>query len=173
MANKKSKKVEKETRRLIEGIADLIKRKGNRYKFKSGKKKQIKKVKRSCVHWTMRKGETVPSVELDPANPMNWKCTICGTSFPIRPHNMISEYDEILDTFLAHVNQMQFFSVKMGGDADDTKLFLRLKEAIPRYKRVQRNIWKQVTKRQKWEDRRTQSDSLNQFDSFGGFNYNS
>ena len=73
---KKSKKVEKETRRLMEGIADLVKKKGDRYKFKSKNKKVIKKVKRTCVHWIYRKGKEVPTVIQDPERPGYWKCTI-------------------------------------------------------------------------------------------------
>ena len=34
----KSKKIEKETRRLIESVSDCIKKKGNRYKFKTKNK---------------------------------------------------------------------------------------------------------------------------------------
>ena len=170
MSKKKSKKVEKETRRLIEGIADLIKKKGDGYKFKSGKKKQIKKVKKTCVHWTIRKGKEVPTVEPDPEIPGNWKCSICQCSFPIRPATP-SEYIEAATNFLAHVNQLQFFSVKMGGDADDTKLFVQLKRMVPQYLKVQKNILKAVNKRQEWDDRKSESDSLSQFTSYNSFSY--
>lgn len=169
--SKKSKKVEKETRRLIEGIANLVKKKGDGYKFKSGKKKQIKKVKKTCVHWIIRKGKEVPTVTQD-SNPANWRCTICGATFPVRPATDL-EYREAANQFLAHVNQLQFWSVKMGGDADDTKLFVQLKQMVPRYLKVQKNILKAVNKRQEWEDRKSQSDSLSQFDSYAGFNYRS
>jgi len=172
MSKKKSKKVEKETRRLIEGIADLVKKKGDGYKFKSGKKKQIKKVKKTCVHWIIRKGKEVPTVDPDPTNPGNWKCSICGCSFPVRPATR-EEYHQVANQFLGHVNQLQFWSVKMGGNADDTKLFLQLKNMIPRYLKVQKNILKAVNKRQEWEDRKTQSDSLSQFDGYAGFSYRS
>ena len=169
--SKKSKKVEKETRRLIEGIADLVKKKGDGYKFKSGKKKQIKKVKKTCVHWIIRKGKEVPTVTQD-TNPANWKCTICGATFPIRPGTP-EEYRQAAEQLLAHVNQLQFWSVKMGGDAEDTKLFLHLKQLVPRYLKVQKNILKAVNKRQEWEDRKSQSDTLSQFDSYAGFSYRS
>ena len=66
---KKSKKVEKETRRLMEGIADIVKRKGDRYKFKSKNKKLIKKVKKTCPHWIMRKGKECATVIQDPEHP--------------------------------------------------------------------------------------------------------
>jgi len=169
--SKKSKKVEKETRRLMEGMADLVKRKGDKYKFKTGKKKQIRKIKRSCVHWIIRKGKDSPTVSPDPNNPMNWKCNICQVSFPVKPLDRLEDYYEITEKFLSYVNQIQFWGVKMGGDADDTKLFLRLKSDIPRFVKAQRNILKQVNKRQEWDNRRKNSDSLAQFDSFAGFNY--
>ena len=170
--SKKSKKIEKETRRLIEGITDLVKKKGDGYKFKSGKKKQIKRFKKTCMHWIIRKGKEVPTVTQDPTNPTHWKCMICGASFPIRPSSN-EEYKTASNQFLAHVNQLQFWSVKMGGDADDTKLFVQLKQMIPRYMKVQKNIMKAVNKRQEWEDRKTNSDSLSQFDGYGGYNYRS
>ena len=170
---RKSKKVEKETRRLMEGMADLVRKtKKGRYKFRTGKKKQIKKIKRQCVHWIMRKGRDVPTVQQDPTNPMNWRCAICETSFPVRPATQ-PEYDEAISKMLGYVNQMQFWSVKMGGDADDTKMFLTLKSLIPRFSKAQRNILKQVNKRQEWEDRKTNSDSLSQFDGYSGINYRS
>ena len=106
---KKSKKVEKETRRLMEGIGDLIKKKGDRYKFKSKNKKIIKKVKRTCVHWIMRKGKEVPTVIHDPEHPGNWKCTICGASFPIKPMSL-ADYQSQTEHMLEIVNQMQFWS---------------------------------------------------------------
>ena len=143
---KKSKRVEKETRRLIEGITDLVKKKGDRYKFKSKNKKMVKKVKRTCVHWIIRKGKEVPTVIPDRENPGNWKCTICGASFPIKPgviekdaqtkEVIRNDYDEITDKFLGYVNQMQFWSVKLGGNADDTRMFIKLKENAPRFKKV-------------------------------------
>ena len=168
---KKSKKIEKETRRLIEGITDLVKKKGDGYQFKSGKKKQIKKVKKTCVHWIIRKGKESPTVVQD-TNPANWKCTICGDTFPIRP-GTTEEYRQVANQLLSHVNQLQFWSVKMGGDASDTKLFLQLKSMIPRYLKVQKNILKAVNKRQEWEDRKSHTDSLSQFDSYAGFSYRS
>jgi hypothetical protein len=167
---KKSKNIEKETRRLMESISDLIKRKGDRFKFKSGKKKQIRRVKRVCPHWIFRKGKEVPTVTQDPNNPKNWKCKICGATFPINPLED-GRYFEIGEKFLELVNQTQFFSVKMGGDAEDTKVFLKLKELVPRYLKIQKNIIKQIVKRQKWDEDRNKSNMSDQFDSYSGFNY--
>lgn len=171
MSKKKSKKIEKETRRLIEGIADLVKKKGDGYQFKSGKKKQIKKVKKTCVHWIIRKGKEQPTLVVD-SNPANWRCTICGEVFPIRPVTP-EEYSQTARALLSHINQVQFWSVKMGGDAADTKLFLQLKQLVPRYLKVQKNILKAVNKRQEWEDRKSHTDSLSQFDGYAGFSYRS
>lgn len=167
---KKSKKVEKETRRLMEGIADLVKKKGDRYKFKSKNKKLVKKVKKTCVHWIIRKGKEVPTVVIDPERSGYWKCTICGESFPIKPVS----HDEYVDTCkrtLEFVNQMQFWSVKLGGDADDTKMFIRLKESIPRFEKVSKQILKRVNQREAWEKNREHSDVMSQFDAYSGFNY--
>lgn len=170
MAKKKSKKIEKETRRLIEGIGDLVKKKkGDGYKFKTRKKKEVKKIKKTCPHWIIRKGKEVPTIMPD-VNPANWKCTICGATFPIRP-GTDDEYQEVANKFLSYVNQVQFFSIKMGGNADDTKLLLQLKQLVPRYIKAQKNIIKTVNKRQEWEDRNNQSDSMSQFSSFSGFSY--
>lgn len=171
MAKKKSKKIEKETRRLIEGISDLIKRKDGTYKFKTKKKKEIKKIKTTCVHWTIRKKDNkeVPTLDQD-VNPANWKCRICDATFPIRPGTE-DEYKDVADQFLSHVNQALFYSIKLGGNADDTKLLLRLKELVPRYVKAQKNIMKTMNKRQEWENRKNNSDTLSQFDSYAGFSY--
>ena len=166
---KKSKKVEKETRRLMEGITDLVKKKGDRYKFKSKNKKVIKKVKKTCVHWIIRKGKEYPMVFNDPERPGYWKCA-CGYSFPIKPAT-IDVYNQTADQMLEFVNQMQFWSVKLGGDAEDTKMFLRLKEALPRFKKVSKQILKRVNQRQEFENNKERSDVLAQFDAYAGFNY--
>lgn len=168
----KSKKVEKETRRLMESVADLVKKKGDRYKFKSKNKKVIKKVKRNCVHWIMRKGKEVPTVIQDPDHPGNWKCAICGASFPIKPAEQ-DKYYETTDQMMQFINQMQFWSVKLGGDAEDTKMFLRLKENLPRFAKVSKQILKRVNQRETWEKNRERSDAMAQFDAYNGFSYRS
>lgn len=168
----KSKKVEKETRRLMESVAELVKKKGDRYKFKSKSKKTIKKVKRSCVHWIMRKGKEVPTVIHDPEHPGHWKCTICGATFPIKPAELDAYY-ATSNQMLEFVNQMQFWSVKLGGDAEDTKMFIRMKENIPRFAKVSKQILKRVNQRETWEKNRERSDAMAQFDAYSGFNYRS
>lgn len=167
---KKSKKIEKETRRLMEGIAEMVKRKGDRYKFKTKSKKRIKRVKRSCVHWIYRKDKERPTVIVDPTDNTRWKCTICGATFPIKP--MTPEgYDELCSNFQQIVDQMQFWSVTLGGDAEDTKMFLDLKKQVPRFRKVTHQIVKRVNKRQAWEDNRKNTDAMSQFGDYSGFNY--
>jgi len=173
---KKSKKVEKETRRLMESIADLVKKKGDKYKFKSKNKKVIKKVKKTCVHWIYRKGKEVPTVIQDPNRSGYWKCKICGASFPIKPlptekDSKRNGYEIAADDMLGLVNQMQFWSVELGGDADDTKMFIRLKEDLPRFAKVSKQILKNVNKRDEMENNRARTDAMSQFDAYSGFGY--
>lgn len=172
---KKSKKIEKETRRLIESISDLVKKKDNRYKFKGAKKKTIREVKRSCVHWIIRKGKEYPAVEERPDSPGFWTCKICGKRFPIAPLQVdskrdIDEYRDACESFEAIVNQAFFYSVKMGGDASDTKVFLRLKELIPKFNKIVHNEMRQLNKRQEYEKNR-EVDADSQFGSYTSFSY--
>ena len=74
---------------------------------------------------------------------------------------------------LEYINQMQFWAVKLGGDAEDTKMFIRLKENLPRYNKVCKQILKRVNQREAWENNREKSDMLSQFDAYAGFHYNS
>ena len=174
---KKSKKIEKETLRLIEGMSDFVKKKRDgTYKLRTKKKKQVRTIKRNCVHWTIQKGKEIPTVTMDNANPGHWKCKICGAIFYIRPDkgkmdNVIDDFN--IDEVIKEVNQAQFFGVKMGGNADDTRLFLKLKALLPKFKKARRNLLKQVNKRQEFEDRKTHTDTLSMFDSYSGFNYRS
>ena len=168
---KKNKKVEKETRRLMEGISAMIKKKGDGYKFKTKNKKKIKVIKKTCVHWKIDKnGHEVPAVEQSKTRPGYWKCKICNAEFPIIPVKE-EQYDQACDIILEYVNQMQFWSVKLGGDADDTKMFLQLKKTIPRFKKVAHNIRKNVDRREKLENKRDKADTLSQFDAYGSYSY--
>lgn len=171
----KSKKVEKETRRLMESISDLVKKKGDHYKFKTKKKKILKKVKRSCVHWIYHKNKEIPTLVADPNHPGNWKCLICGASFPmvpLRPTEKDPEpYKTEVDKMLGYVNQMQFYSVKLGGDAEDTKMFLELKKLLPKFRKASKQIVKRVEQRNKYEESKAKGSATSQFDVFAGFNY--
>ena len=167
-------KIEKETKRLMEAMSDLVKKKGDHYKFRSKKKKIVKKVKKTCVHWIIRKGKPVPTVIHDPERPGYWKCAICGASFPIKPlqsENGHNAYAEETDKMLSLVNQMQFWSVKLGGDADDTKMFIKPKQLLPQFSKVSKQILKHVNKREEYENNRKKSDAMSQFDMYSGFNY--
>lgn len=166
----KSKKIEKETRKLMEGVSELVKKKGNRYKFKC-KKKKAKKVKERCVHWIYRKGKEYPLVTSDGAPKDHWRCTLCGHVFPISPKENPNIYYESIDQTMEYLDQMVFWSVKLGGDKEDTQMFMRLKGDLPRLKKVTKQILKRVDQRQTLEKNRENSDVLAQFDSYAGFNY--
>jgi transcription elongation factor Elf1 len=167
----KKRRVEKSTRRFIERIADLIKEKGGKYKFRTKKKKQIKQIKKTCVHWTLtKKGQIEPVLVTDPDNPANWKCKICGAVFPVVPTTQ-EEVDAHFDWFMSYINQVQFYGVGMGGDKEDTNLLLQTKNLIPRVRKIGRNIIKQMEKKKEWEDRRSKTNKSSQFDGFGGFSY--
>lgn len=170
---KKSKKIEKETRRLMEGVADLIKRKGDGYKFKTHSKKKRKLVKKSCPHWTIYKNgkKERPTTIEDKQHPGYWRCKICGARFKIRPEAP-EEYDNAVDRVIEQINQIQFWSVKMGGDKEDTEMFLKLRNQLPRFKKVAHQVVKRVNKRDEWEKNRQRSDVLSQFDAYSSFSYN-
>lgn len=170
--SKKNSKVEKETRRLMESIGDLVKKKGDgSYKFKTKNNKVIKQVKRTCVHWIPRNNKDCPTVVQDPDRPGHWKCRICQASFPIVPlksdHPKKTQYELDAQHMLELVNQIQFWAVELGGDADDTKMFLRLKRDLPRFGKVAKHILKRVNDRNKFEDNRSRTDAMSQFDAYG------
>ena len=170
----KSKKIEKDTRRLISSVTDMVKRKGDRYKFKVKSKKVRKKVKKTCPHWIFRKGKETPTVQRDTENPGMWRCTICGATFPIKPltsEGKGSAYAREAEKMLQLVNQMQFWSVKLGGDSDDTKMFLKLRELLPAFGKASSQIVKRINKREEYERNRQHSDVMSQFDDYSGFNY--
>lgn len=171
---KKSKKIDKDTRKLIESISSLVKKKGDRYKFKSKKKKLVKKVKQTCCHWTIRKGKELPTVIRDPEKAGYCKCAICGASFPLKPQILddgTSMYKETVTKAMELVNQIQFLSVKLGGDAEDTKMFLKLKENLPRFAKVSQQIIKRINKREEFDKRAENGNSMARFDSYSGFGY--
>lgn len=172
MAKKKSKRIEKETRKVIEAYSDIIKLKKDKYKFKAGKKKEINRMKKSCLHWIIRKGEERPATEPDSNNPHNWKCGICNKSFPIKPKSF-EEYLEVASAFEADVNQLAFYAVKMGATPEDIKILLNFKKSIPEFIKMSRNLTKALNKRQEYEDRKRNSDlGSSQFSDYGSFSYN-
>lgn len=169
---KKNKKLEKETRRLVEAMSDIIKNKNGKYKFKHVKKKQIKQIKRRCVHWYMGKGgKLTPAVAEHDDKRDFWTCGICGKSFLIAPLKP-EEYTQASEEFLSLVNQCFFYSVKMGGDASDTKLFLKLKELVPIFGKVAKNEIKQLNKRNEYEQRRRNNENNSQFNNYSAYYYN-
>lgn len=166
----KKSKIEKETRQLMESISDLVKRKGDRYKFKTKSKKAIKKIKKTCPHWIFKKGKEIPTVTASPDRPGYWRCQICGAEFPITPFET-EQYANASGAVLEMVNQIAFWGVKFGGDKEDTKMFLRLKTDLPRFAKVSKAVMKAVQKRQSLDSKSSKNDILNQFNNFVGFNY--
>lgn len=165
-----TKRVEKETRRLIESVSETVKKKGNSYKFKSKNKKVVKKIKKTCVHWVYHKKKEVPALDQHPTKTNWWKCSICGAEFPIIPLNP-EDYKEPVDYTLALVNQIQFYAVMLGGDADDTRMFLRLKKDLPDFEKVARRVAKKINQKEKFERNRANGTSMSQFDMYAGFGY--
>ena len=163
-------KMDKETSRLVDVMTDLLKKTRNGYKFKNVKKKSVKKAKRLCVHWMNRKGKPVPMVHTDENNPTNWKC-ICGASFPIKPLAP-EDYRQTAEEFLSHVDQISFWAVMMGGDKGDVKIISRLKQIIPEFMKIEKEVVKAMNKRHEFEERKNNTDAMGQFDSYSGFNYN-
>ena len=176
---KKSKRVEKETRKLMESVGDLVKKHDGHYRIKGKKKKKIlKKMRVTCVHWIYRKGKEVPTVIHDPDNAGNWKCTICGASFPVKPlddvevnGHTINGYKYHTDQMIQLVNQMQFWAVKLGGDKEDTKMFLMLRKVLPRFNAASKQILKNVRKREALENNPDKANAMNMFDNYSSFNY--
>lgn len=166
----KKTKVDKEVRKIMEAVSDLVKKKGDRYKFKSKNKKKVKKVKENCIHWIMRKHKEFPLVVVDSNRPSYWRCSLCKTSFPIKP-DKLDAYIVSTNKELEYVNQIMFWAVKLGGDADDTRMFLRLKKDLERFKKVSKQVLKQLDKRAAIEQNRGKTDALSQFDAYSGFNY--
>jgi hypothetical protein len=168
VVKRKKVKIEKETRRVLEGIAELIKKKGETYKFKTKKKKEVKRIKRTCVHWTRFKGKYIPTL-FNPGDNQNiWECRICGHRFPVVPD--AEKGEKAAWDFLGIVDQAQFLAVGHGGNSDDTKLFMQLKQGIPRFIKAQKSLIKFVTKRKRFEDR-FQDEGINPLEMYG-FKYN-
>lgn len=166
---KKKDKIDKSIRKLIEATSDIVKRKDGKYKVK-GKKKDVKKVKRRCVHWLETKGKIHPTIEVDPDDSSKWICQVCGGKFEVRPIEQ-EDRDEIIQNMEELVNQLEFWCVKMGGDADDMKVLLNMKDMLPKVQKIGNNIIKNVKKRKELEDERSGEKSMSQFDAYSGYNY--
>lgn len=174
MSKKKKSKVEKETRRIMEAMADVVKKKNGVYKFKAKNKKQLKKLKSKCIHWIAgKKGERPTVIKLDDGR---WHCTLCGAEFNIRPLEMIengdgtitSPYELKINEAIEITNQLQFYSVKLGGDKEDTKMFMEVKQLLRRMKKSSRQIIKRINQRENFEKNRERGDVMSQFDAYGG-----
>lgn len=168
MAKKRSKKIDKETRKIIEAVSDLVKKKGNdTFKIKA-KKKQAKKIKMTCAHWIIHKGKECQTVTFNPENNEEWICNICHKTFPIKPLEP-EQYDEVCRQFLQIVDQAFFYSVKLGGNGDDTKVFEILKKTVPQFNKIVKNEMKILDKRFKASAVDNKKD-MNQFNAYAGLN---
>lgn len=171
----KKSKIEKETRKIILAVSDLVKKRDGRYKFKTKKKKARKMVKRTCVHWIIRKGKEVPTLKQDINDPTMWRCQICGAKFPIKPiekaHPKHNPYQDKVDEMLGYINQIQFYAVKLGGDAEDTKMFLRLRKDLPQFAKVAKHVIKRVEQRNEYENNRAKGDLASQFSMYPSYGY--
>lgn len=167
----KKVKIEKETRKLMEAMGDLIKKSsGGKYKFKSKSKKTLKSVKKNCIHWIVRKGNVDPTVNQNPDNGEEWRCKICSRTFPIKPLTR-EQYSETITETGKIIDQLLFYSVKLGGDADDTKLMLDVRKKLPEIQKIAKAISKAISKRDQMEANRKNTDATAQFSAYSGYNY--
>lgn len=173
MAKKKSK-IDKETRRFIEKVSDLIKkRRDDKYVLK-GRKKEIREIKKTCLHWEIRKrNKDIPAVRPHPTKEGYWECRICREVFPVGPldpgdeeQGIPHEVDLICDKFLGMVNHIVLLAVRMGGDSDDIAKFIKVKRLVPDVAKMSKNICKKLNKRQKYEDNRRNNSAGGRFDSW-------
>lgn len=174
--SKKKSEIEKSTRRIIEATSEMIRVKNGKLKWKKKlKKKKIRLAQISCFHWrTTSKGGDRPALFEDPDRPGYWKCDICKRSFPIIPLKPTEDnpepYTVKIDEMLEYVNQIAFWSVKLGGNARDTETFLRLKTELERFKKVAKNVSRRVRKNSDAENRRN-NDVESQFNAWASFGY--
>lgn len=168
--SKKKIKIDKETRKIIEAVSDRIKRKDGVYKIKTKNKKIRKQILRVCTHWVSTKNGEHPAVVRDPDDSSYWICTICGAKFPVPPLE-VEKYEEAVDTLMSYVNQMQLYSVKMGGDEEDTKILQNLKRDLPKFKKLSKNIVKHINEREKFEKNKNNSDATSQFNAYGSWSF--
>jgi len=167
---KKSKRIDKKTRDLIDSISDLIRRKNkdNEYRFKGVKKKQLKSIKQTCPHWIARKGRYDPAVYTIDND--FFACRICGKKFPINPLTK-DEYETASEAFLAMVNQVFLYSVQLGGDSADSETLIKLKRLVPRFAKIANNVAKALDKRKEEEKRKSQAQSNSQFSNYSSYSY--
>lgn len=169
--NKKSRKIDKETRKIIEAVSDLVKKKKDDDGFKiKAKKKQAKKIKMTCPHWIIHKKKETHTVKVNPENNSEWICKICGKSFPISPYDD-EKYDAICAEFLTIVDQAFFYSIRLGGCAEDTVVFENLKKYVPRFNKIVKNEMKILRKHLTVADNSNGKNDLNQFNGYGALDF--
>lgn len=162
---KKIKNLDKETRACIETVSDLFKVKDGEWKVRKGKKGKTKKILRNmCFHWLIRKDQCTPMVQNDPENPSYWKCR-CGARFKKTPPTE-EERQAIIEKFLELVNLIQFFSVNMGGDKEDSALFIKLKKLIPDFEKTAAAVLKAMAKKKDYEENKARTEDLSNFGQY-------
>ena len=169
---KNAKKVERETRRLIESISELGKYKNNDFKFnKKVKKKTVNAAKRNCLHYYSKNGRIIPTMTQAGSAPGFRKCRICGAQFKITPPS--EENIDIMNaTFLSEVDRVAFSAVACGGNKDDLKVCLAIKAALYKFNKIDRNVSKIMRKRSEFQTKREKSPIDDNFHSYAGYDYN-
>lgn len=120
-------------------------------------------LREQCAHWSTRKNNKLsPSVSKDDNEQNNWRCNFCGASFPIRPVDLEKRIQTYND-FLEQLNQLQFYSVKLGDDIGQHKeLFSTLKKFLPQYLELQGAVINAVNKRMLYQEKLERSnDKIN------------
>jgi hypothetical protein len=173
-------KMDKSVRQLLEANGDMVKKKNGVYRFKSKNKKTLKKIKKNCTHWIIKSSKRGPesTIQRDPSN-QYWICTLCGQRFPIKPKEVerdasgqvvFDPYEATINEALEIVNHAMFLSVRAGGDADDMKIMLQMKENLPKLRKIVKRIFKLLRKRNEFENR-MKANPMDQFSAYGGINY--
>lgn len=141
----KRKKYDRETWDLMESVTMMIRPgkddEGN-YRLKKGfKKKDVKRIRRQCPHWVLdKKGRPVTAVKLlrdDEGIPTGKvQCRVCKAVFPLVPSSDPKTYVASVSRVEALINQVEYWDVYAGGSKDNMKMFLALRQYLPRFVKV-------------------------------------
>ena len=146
MAKKKTNRIEKETRKLIETTSDLIReRPDGSFKIKGRKKKEVKNIKLLCPHWIIKKRKERATV-IDADEPGVFQCRLCNAKFWRNPLDN-KNIDDICDYASALVHQIGFYMILTGCDTEDAQIITKLKRTLPRFRKMAKNVSRQITRR--------------------------
>lgn len=141
----KRKKYDRETWDLMESVTMMIrpgKDDNGNYRLKKGfKKKDVKRIRRQCPHWVLdKKGRPVTAVKLlrdRNGNPTGEvQCRVCRAIFPLIPSSDPDEYVDAVEKTEELVNQIEYWDVYAGGSKENMKMFLALRQYLPRFVKV-------------------------------------